>query len=109
MTADTIALVIATLLTSSPLWEFVRSRINRPKPAPQPIQPKTRMQKIGGWFVRRLMSPWQGPLVLILLTIIVLVLELHITTPITRGVILRLSLAVALLLWWVRQPKLAHL
>jgi hypothetical protein len=59
-------MAIATLLTSSPLWEFVRSRINRPKPPLEPIQPKTRMQKIGGWLMRRLRSPWELPLLAVI-------------------------------------------
>lgn len=99
MTTDKIGIaqILATLLASSALWDFIKSRVNRPKLAPEPSPPKTRIQKIGGWLLRRFRSPWELPLLGILFNGYVLFTELRRNTPVTRGVVLGIALSVALM------------
>jgi hypothetical protein len=50
-----IVLIISTFIATliAPILQlFVKSRINQPKPTPEPSQPKNRIHRIGGWLMR---------------------------------------------------------
>jgi len=88
------AAIISTLIAPT-LQTLVQSRINQPKPAPDPSQPKNRSQRIKGWFIRLIESPWRLPLLSIVVYIYLLFTELRDTRPVTRGTILAISIGVA--------------
>jgi hypothetical protein len=99
MTIDqllTIVAIIATSITTlaAPiLAEFVKSRISQPKPTPELNQPKNRIQRIRGWYIRASSSPWMY-LFFAVFNICVLLLELgRVTVPIKRNDVLAISLA----------------
>jgi hypothetical protein len=88
-----IAVIISTLIAPT-LALFIQSLISQPKPTPELSQPKNRIQRIGDWLAQ---SPWL-PWVLvipILLNIYILLKEFHNTTPVTRGVVVLIAVAVA--------------
>jgi Na+/phosphate symporter len=97
-----IAAIIATSITTllAPIvGTLVQSRISHPKPAPELSQPKNRVQRISGWLMRFVQSPWflVVPFLAVPLNIYVLLREFHKAAPITRGSVFLISEAVALI------------
>jgi hypothetical protein len=106
MTTDnwlTILLIISNfiaVLVAPLLALFVKSRINQPKPTPEPNQPKNLSQIIRGWLMRVLASPWLIwglPLSSVLLNIYFLRKYLLDPAPITRPAVFIISLCVTLI------------
>jgi hypothetical protein len=89
----TIALVVSTL--GLIVSNRILIRMNRPNRTPEPSQPKSRIQRIWGWFLRFSQSPWQLPPFLILTNLFTLVLELRRTAPVTRWAVYQISASVA--------------
>jgi formate hydrogenlyase subunit 3/multisubunit Na+/H+ antiporter MnhD subunit len=93
-----IALIITSFiaqLIAPTLAELVKSRINQPKPTPDPNQPKNLSQRIGGWVIQASLSPWVLPPLAIAIDIWILVLQVRNVGPITRGSVVAMSTAVA--------------
>jgi hypothetical protein len=87
-----IAVIISTLI--QPVIGAVATfRISQPKPSPEQNQPKNRIQRIGGCFIRLFTSPWYVPPFLILVNTFNLLTEFHSHTPITRGTVLQIAFA----------------
>jgi hypothetical protein len=101
MTADhwfMLALVVAQLIAPS-LAELIKHLITQPKPTPEPSQPKTVRQKMSGWLVSFLQSPWYIPLFTILFEIYLLQRDLRSAAPITRSVVYSISTEVGTILY----------
>lgn len=75
--------------------EIVKLGMNPPNQTPEPIQPKSRIQRIWGWFLRFSQSPWQLPPFLILINVFSLVVELRRTAPVTQWAAYQISASVA--------------
>jgi hypothetical protein len=91
----TIAVIISQLIAPWLNGLFSRSRTAQPTPTPELNQPKNRTQRISGWFLNFLQSPWTVPPFLILLNIYLLISEFRRTTPITHWTVYQISAAVA--------------
>jgi len=91
----TIVAIIAasiTTLAAPILADFVKSRISRPKPTPEPNQPKNMIQRVGGWVVRISTSPWLYSFFLVL-NVFILRWELrHVAVVIKRDDVLAISI-----------------
>jgi hypothetical protein len=93
-----IALIITSFiaqLIAPTLAELVKSRINQPKPTPDPNQPKNLRQRIGGWVDQIALSPWVLPPLAIAVDIWILILQVRNVGPVTRGSVVAMSTAVA--------------
>jgi hypothetical protein len=90
---------IAQLIASLVAVFVDRPRNNQPRPTPDPNQPKNRSQRIRDWLRRLVESRWQIPLLSILLYTYTLLQEFRDTRPVTRWVILLISIAVGGIFW----------
>jgi len=97
----TIAVIISQLIAPWLNGLFIRSRTAQPTPTPELNQPKKRIQIIGDWINRFFASPWKLPQFLIALNMYMLLTELRSTTPVTRGVVYRISLDMAGILYGI--------
>jgi hypothetical protein len=93
----TLALVMSTL--GLIVSNLILIRMNGRNRTPEPSQPKSQIQRIGGWLTRFLQSPWLLPPFLMLVNLYTLVGELRSTAPITRGAVYHISTAVAGMLY----------
>jgi hypothetical protein len=87
---------ISVNLIGQILAVLIQSRINRPKQTPVANQPPSRIQRIGGWLIRVLTSPWLI-LFFIFLNVLSIALELSSTGPLNRRVVFSIALSAALI------------
>jgi len=103
-------MVIAVLIAPS-LAELVKARMSQPKPSPDINQPKNLSQRIGGWVIEFISSPFLFPPLLIAVNIVILLFEVrrYSRVPVTIMAVLFICIRVAFITFFLVMMFVGHL